>query len=203
MKTSVSICVMASALLCVGAEVKSEGAYALTIPKSFELAPIPKSDDPWIKSLTSNLARRAEVDQLAYTIWRRTNIVGTHNGKSSSVSVYARDGEDNRFLVWSPECAKNHDGRPWLVSWDHRSVYETDRKATTFYRSPSGRYFVVIASSGYGATYTRGRLSSRIFSMENGGKNSGSFTVGEAKWNYTLKIDEEGIRSASWYNNGL
>lgn len=184
----------------MNAEVHTEGAYTLTIPATFELSPVPKSDDPWLTSLISNLAHRAGVDQLTYSVWRRTNIVGTYNGEASSVSVYARDGEDNRFLVWSPECIFNHGGRPWLVSWDHGSVYETNSKATTFYRSPSGRYFVAIASSGYGPTYARGRLSPRSFIMEKGSERSGALTLGEAKWDYTLKIDQDGIRSASWSN---
>lgn len=189
---------MVVALCFANAEVASRGVYALTIPPTFELSPVPKSDDPWITSLISNLARRADVDQLTYSVWRRANIVGTYNGESSSVSVYARDGDDNRFLVWSPECLSNHGGRPWLVSWDHGSVHETDSKATSFYQSPSGRYFVVIASSSYGATYSKGRLTPRILSMQMDSKRSTAFTVGEAQWHYTLKMDNEGIRSASW-----
>jgi hypothetical protein len=202
MKTSVSLCIIAVALSLVNTKVHSKDTYTLNIPPTFELANVPKSDDPWIKSLISNLARRAGVDQLTFSVWRRTNIVGTYHGESSSVSVYARDGEDNRFLVWSPECISNHGGRPWLVSWDHGSVYETNSYATTFYRSPSGRYFVVIASSSYGPTYARGRLSPRSFMMEKGSERLGTLTIGEAKWDYTLKIDQEGIRSATWGSIG-
>ena len=199
MKASVSICVMAVALCFANVQVDSEGStYTLTIPPTFELSPIPKSDDPWITSLVSNLARRADDDQLTYSVWRRTNIFGTYNGVSSSVSVYARDGEDNRFLVWSPACFTDHGGRPWLVSWDHGMVYETNSKATSFYRSPSGRYFVVITPSRYGATYSRGRLSPRSFIMEKGSERPGALTIGEVQWRFALKIDQEGIRSADW-----
>lgn len=201
MKTSLSVCVMAVALCLVNAEVATESSYSFTVPETFELSPIPKSDDPWITSLISNLARRAGVDQLTYSVWRRTNIVGTYNGDSSSVSVYARDGEDNRFLVWSPASFLDHGGRPWLISWDHGSVYETNNQATSFYRSPSGRYIVVIAASSYGPTYSRGRLSPRSFIMQKGQERPGVLNVGEVKWRYTLKINQEGIRSADWSNN--
>lgn len=189
---------MAGVPCFVNAEAASESKYTLTIPLSYELSPIPKSDDPWITSLISNLSRRADVDHLTFSVWRRTNLIGSYNGKSSSVSVYARDGEDNRVLVWSPACVSDHGGRPWIVSWDHGAVHETNRKATSFYRSPSGRYFVVIASSSYGATYDRGQLAPRIPAMQKGGTRSAPFTVGEAQWQYTLKTDQEGIRSASW-----
>lgn len=36
--------------------------------------------------------------------------------------------------------------------------------------------------------------------MEKGSEWPGALTVEEAKWDYTLKIDQEGIRSATWSN---
>ncbi len=116
MKTSVSVCVVVIALSMVNAEVHSKGAYTLKIPVTFELSPVPKSDDPWITSLVSNLARRAGGDQLAYSVWRRTNIVGTYNGEASSVSVYARDGEDSRFWFGRLHVSPIMDDDP---GWSH------------------------------------------------------------------------------------
>jgi hypothetical protein len=184
----------------VSAKHPSDYAYAMTIPSSFELCPVPKSDDPWINSLIANLSRRGEIHNLAYTVWRRTNIVCTHNGEPTSASVYARDADDNRFLVWSSSCVWSHGRRPWLVSWDHQSVYETNSKATAFYLSPSGRYFVVIAPSGYGATYSKGRLSPRIPPLGIGEERTGMLDIQSAKWEHALRVDTEGIRSASWHS---
>jgi hypothetical protein len=39
--------------------------------------------------------------------------------------------------------------------------------------------------------------------MEKGSESSGALTLGEAKWDYTLKIDQEGIRSATWSKTGV
>jgi hypothetical protein len=194
MKILASIFVLALVLLGIKTTVHSGDRYNLSIPRSYTLWPIPNRDDPWITSLVRNLARRADREDLPYSVWRLTNIFCSYEG-ASSCSVFSRDSEDNRFLVWSPACVAHHQGRPWIVSWDHGAVYETDRNATSFYLSPSGRYIVAIGS---GPTFTRGRLAPRSFVMSNGSTRSASFKVGDSGWQYTLKKDSDGLRSASW-----
>jgi hypothetical protein len=34
--------------------------------------------------------------------------------------------------------------------------------------------------------------------MEKGSERPGALTIGEVQWRYALKIDQDGIRSATW-----
>jgi hypothetical protein len=176
-----------------------DARYSLDIPESFELAPPLGMDDPWLWSLVGNLTERANRGPHPYSVWRLTNIRDcTFNDRLSRCSVFSRDEKDNRFLVWSQTCEAHHGGRPWLVSWDHGAVYEAGGDATSYYLSPSGRYFVVFAPPRYGATFTSGRLSPRRRIMHAGETAIADFVAGVYRWQYTLGIGGDGRRSASW-----
>ncbi len=145
---------------------QSDGVtYRVAIPDDYHLVPTLATDDKWFSSLVGNLAKRANEPRLNYSVWRMTNIPCSVDGRDIAKAVYARDGNDNRFLVWTPECAVYHRGRPWLISWDHGMAYETNPATTSFYFSPSGRYIIAISPSHYGATYSKGQIGSAFSSV--------------------------------------
>lgn len=173
--------------------------YQITIPDHFDLAPSLDPGDKWLSSLIGNLAKRANRSGLVYSVYRKTSINCSVNGVDMAGSVFARDASDNRFLVWTQVCNVYHQKRPWLVSWDHGMVYETNPTATSFYLSPSGRYLIAIAPSSYGATYAKGQLSPRCPPVRQGESRSYEFDVGDVTWSSTLKISDEGKRFAEWH----